>query len=275
MAEKEIPFELPITQYSCKKGCAVADGSHQPITRKDLTQKQCDFIVAALNAQQTKPTEDYSKCRYCGAGTVVRPTGEWQYGCHCYDPTKRPQQPKCKTCGDTRQVGEEEFSQGRSVGWKECPDCQQPEAGELKIKKMTIAEAVKRTQDLRKMIDEILDDIINIQQAELDKHRWIPVSERLPKNVREKIDVIAKQTLASGKVTIKRLTNIEWSFVDTFPESIKITHWKPVILPEQALKAKKRKCELCGYDGPTSLFGGREVCEQCALGEKENPEHRL
>lgn len=34
--------------------------------------------------------EDVDKCRYCGACRVVRPTGEWQFNCHCDDPSKRP-----------------------------------------------------------------------------------------------------------------------------------------------------------------------------------------
>ena len=29
----------------------------------------------------------------------------------------------CKMCGGTGQIGEEQFFQGRSVGWKACPDC--------------------------------------------------------------------------------------------------------------------------------------------------------
>ncbi len=32
--------------------------------------------------------------------------------------------PKCETCKDTKQVGEEESLHGRSMGFKECPDCQ-------------------------------------------------------------------------------------------------------------------------------------------------------
>jgi uncharacterized protein (UPF0335 family) len=43
-----------------------------------------------------------------------------------------PDKPKCETCGDTHQIGEEESDPitGKSVGWKECPDCQD-EAGEF------------------------------------------------------------------------------------------------------------------------------------------------
>lgn len=29
-------------------------------------------------------------CTYCGAARVVRPSGEWQFDCECYDEDKRP-----------------------------------------------------------------------------------------------------------------------------------------------------------------------------------------
>lgn len=35
--------------------------------------------VAGQPLEQPK----YETCRYCGAGRVVRPSGEWQYNCHC------------------------------------------------------------------------------------------------------------------------------------------------------------------------------------------------
>jgi len=41
------------------------------------------------------------------------------------------------------------------------------------------------------------------------------------------------------------------------------------------LMLKKRKggmkCELCGYE----TNGGLSLCEQCEIGELENPEHRI
>lgn len=36
------------------------------------------------------PEPDPDKCQYCGAGRVVRPSGEWQFYCDCDDPEKRP-----------------------------------------------------------------------------------------------------------------------------------------------------------------------------------------
>lgn len=45
------------------------------------------------------------------------------------------EEPKCKTCNDTEQVGEETVKYGRSMGFRECPDCQaeEPEAGEPRV----------------------------------------------------------------------------------------------------------------------------------------------
>jgi len=51
-------------------------------------EKVRDQALALLKQQP----EDHSKCFYCGAGRVVRPTGEWQFYCECDDPEKRPKQ---------------------------------------------------------------------------------------------------------------------------------------------------------------------------------------
>lgn len=42
-----------------------------------------------LESLDYKPTK-YDKCRFCGAGRVVRPAGEWQYACECWK--KLPEQ---------------------------------------------------------------------------------------------------------------------------------------------------------------------------------------
>lgn len=33
---------------------------------------------------------------------------------------------------------------------------------------------------------------------------------------------------------------------------------------------KEKICELCGYDGPTSVYNGKNICEQCRLGEENH-----
>lgn len=94
--------------------------------------------------------------------------------------------------------------------------------------------------DLQIDREKVLEQATKIeeQNKELEKHHWIPVSERLPENDHEKIDIVAAQTLKSGKKTIKRLTDTKWLLTKIFPDSIKITHWKPIVLPDQALKSK-------------------------------------
>ncbi len=67
-------------------------------------------------------------------------------------------------------------------------------------------------------------------QAELDKHRWIPVSERLPENI-----PITLVLFDSGNI-IQAIcadwVNIEGKLNEH------ITHWKPIILPEKTLKGE-------------------------------------
>lgn len=43
-------------------------------------------ILESTEAEQT----NWEKCQYCGASRVVRPSGEWQFTCHCDEPEKRP-----------------------------------------------------------------------------------------------------------------------------------------------------------------------------------------
>ena len=69
-------------------------------------------------------------------------------------------------------------------------------------------------------------------QAELDKHRWIPVEERLPKRG-EKVDGYVKKLKL-------RIANLKGDYVNhkqTITDSDgwqveNLTHWKPIILPE-------------------------------------------
>lgn len=79
----------------------------------------------------------------------------------------------------------------------------------------------------------------------LDKHRWVPVSERLP----EIIDVSDPQSVAvflvhkewktpTVGIYLKRKGWVIYSSYQKAEEyQDKITHWKPITLPEQAPKA--------------------------------------
>ncbi|KKM82685.1 hypothetical protein LCGC14_1317020 [marine sediment metagenome] len=63
-------------------------------------------------------------------------------------------------------------------------------------------------------------------QAELDKHRWIPVSERLPK---DEYDIFAYGYDGYGyKIVINTSYNLEFKKFRILSE---VTHWKPIILP--------------------------------------------
>jgi len=40
--------------------------------------------------KKPEPVPNWNKCHYCGACRMVRPSGKWQYNCHCDDPDQRP-----------------------------------------------------------------------------------------------------------------------------------------------------------------------------------------
>lgn len=81
-------------------------------------------------------------------------------------------------------------------------------------------------------IDQIESQAIQIeqQQEELEQHRWIPVSERLPED--------SGRLFAYGKdgygYEIVVATSYDLKF-KKFRVLSDVTHWKPIILPEQAI----------------------------------------
>ncbi len=87
--------------------------------------------------------------------------------------------------------------------WKDCPG----------VAQRTIERIIDKNEQL---------------QAELDKYRWIPVSERLPKNANAVLLVWRNYfyigCCRGGKFYIAGELYTE------------VTHWKPIILPEQAKK---------------------------------------
>ncbi len=74
---------------------------------------------------------------------------------------------------------------------------------------------------------DLKDKEIGELQAQLAKHRWIPVSERLPENTGD--------YQVSNGIWIERIWwDKEWIEQDgsRWPYAKKITHWKPITLPK-------------------------------------------
>lgn len=74
-----------------------------------------------------------------------------------------------------------------------------------------------------------LQSTIDQLQTELDEYRWIPVSERLPEE-------------GGLYYTFVRYTSMPLAVMfhskdKRWNRPNKVTHWKPIILPEPALKA--------------------------------------
>ncbi len=78
-------------------------------------------------------------------------------------------------------------------------------------------------------------------QDELDKYRWIPVAERLPEPTKEThplqsplvwLAIIVENKIVAVKAWYEKANNQWW---DVYGEKVSGTHWKPIILPKQAL----------------------------------------
>ena len=65
-------------------------------------------------------------------------------------------------------------------------------------------------------------------QAELEKHRWIPVSERPPENIK---DVLALRYSTWNRAYYDKETQ-KWYDASTNLCLDKVTHWMPIILPK-------------------------------------------
>ena len=79
----------------------------------------------------------------------------------------------------------------------------------------------------KRVITGVDDDVIKYieqLQAELEKHRWIPVSERLPES-----SGVVLVLLSDGNI-IQAISAYWVNYKGWLNQSI--THWKPIILPE-------------------------------------------
>ena len=101
---------------------------------------------------------------------------------------------------------------------------------------MDTLEILATTHNLRREIKQL--------QAELEKHRWIPVSERLPELLidiphRHSNDLLlVYETLENTNTVVIGCYDEEngWVIYSSHQRPIyyqnQITHWKPIILPE-------------------------------------------
>ena len=66
-----------------------------------------------------------------------------------------------------------------------------------------------------------------------EKTRWIPIEEKIPKDVEELIDVFVKITLTSGEKSSKRICDVTWDVLKIYPSSYNFTHWRHITLPKE------------------------------------------
>ncbi len=89
--------------------------------------------------------------------------------------------------------------------------------------------------DIHKIAEQALKNESEVK--ELEKHRWIPVTERLPENNRGLSLVCDVSGLGNPFAII--WYNNQWLFPDKETKwPCVVTHWKLITLPEQALESE-------------------------------------
>ncbi len=175
--------------------------------------------------------------------------------------------PECKTCGDSGIATQQEDGgvaelfcdcpageQKLEAFLKDNPDCRpkcnQPEptcpccghkGNEIhtcnKSKCSVVKELQASTRELYASLDtEHIKQVLKLEN-EIERHRWIPVSERLPE---EDIDCLCFEGKFAGLGSYQRNSNtlrMQWQ-VNGFV-SKRVTHWKPIVLPLSAKPAEK------------------------------------
>ncbi len=75
-------------------------------------------------------------------------------------------------------------------------------------------------------------------EAQLEQHRWIPVTERLPENVAT-VFIFTGEGRGGVGFYGEDETGYIWERLD-HAINLKITHWKPIYLPEKDLTNDKQ-----------------------------------
>jgi hypothetical protein len=142
-----------------------------------------------------------------------------------------------------------------------------------------IAELEAVQKSLMKIIDEYeeadkadmkFEDRVAELEAELARHEWVSVEDKLPKQDDDRVLIFTKGVVSEGFYMPE---TDDWTFILTLGAmhssgTVKVTHWKPIILPEPpaskaGVRPAKEGCKMpvemkshwfehCESDNPTA-----------------------
>ena len=173
---KDFPYE----QQACAKMpkfCMRNSCRNRPMEEIELIRSKSGFTVCPScgcsygKIAESKPEPDLDKCQYCGAGRVVRTSGEWQFYCECDNPEKRPTKPEPMNRRELDSSPRGVLKQSVSPGFR-----RKPEPGEFTKNvrdQITLSEEPEREFDAvvaRKCIRHACD-IIDSQAEQIKKQK--------------------------------------------------------------------------------------------------------
>ncbi len=107
-------------------------------------------------------------------------------------------------------------------------------------------------------VKETLKPILALLQDSKPCDLWIPVSERLPENIRDVWIVLKAKATNSYVADIGFYGEDENGYKwEIYGKGLltEVTHWQPIVLPQ------KQPCKTCGGSGEKMVFDGENGCD--------------
>ena len=91
MADSRDKPELETLSYEPVSAPPAVEGKNTPVIRPETRANNAEDAGQHLQeslCRESEPEQPKDGCKHCGACRMVRPTGEWQFNCRCYEDDK-------------------------------------------------------------------------------------------------------------------------------------------------------------------------------------------